>query len=104
MIHHIVMLDLQKEHDCNERAAIMLGLDALRVNLAGFESFAHGPNRDFEKLSPDCTYVFICCFSDETALRRYLGDPAHQALGQRLIALCEGGLAGLRVVDMQVAQ
>jgi hypothetical protein len=104
MIHHIVMLDLQKELDRKERAAIMLGLDALRADLAGFESFAHGPNRDFEMLSPDCTYVFICGFTDETALHRYLTDPSHQALGRRLIALCKDGLAGLRVVDMQVAQ
>lgn len=104
MIHHIVMLDLPNDQHRAECAAIMQGLDALRSDLEGFESFVHGPNRDFEKLSPDCSYAFTCSFLDEIALHRYLVDPEHQALGRRLIAICKGGLAGLRVVDMEEGQ
>jgi hypothetical protein len=104
MIHHIVMLDLHASHDHEERAAIMQGLDALRSDLEGFERFAHGPNRDYEKLSPDCSYVFTCSFADEAGLQRYLADQKHQALGRRLIAICNGGLSGLCVVDMEEVQ
>ena len=102
MIHHIVSLDLREDHDPAELAAIMAGLDDLRNELPGFEGFAHGPNRDFEGMSPDCAYVFICRFSGEDVSRRYLVHPGHTRLGARLVALCKGGVEGIRVMDMDV--
>ncbi len=104
MIHHIVMCTLKAGYDCGELDSVMQGLETLREHHPGFIDFAHGPNRDFEGLSPDCTYAFIGQFSDASALKHYAEDPGHQALGQRLLALCAGGRAGLRVVDMDVAQ
>lgn len=103
MIHHIVLLDLKADHDPAELAAIMTGLDALRNEITGFVGLTHGPNRDFEGMSPHCSYAFVCLFTDESVSRHYIVHPGHNALGRRLVDLCKGGVAGIRVIDMEVA-
>ncbi len=103
MIRHIVLLDLPEGHDQDELGAIMAGLDALQGKIAGLSRFCHGRNRDFEGMSPDCAYGFICEFDDETTSQAYLAHADHQALGARLVALCKGGAAGVIVIDLDVA-
>ncbi len=103
MIRHIVLLDLAEGYDPAELAAVMAGLDALRGQIDGYLGFAHGPNRDFEGMSPDCAYAFTCDFDGPATSQAYLVNPDHQALGARLVALCKGGAAGITVVDIEVA-
>ena len=100
MIKHVVMLHLRADYDSAELVAVMAGLDGLEI--PGFTDFAHGVNRDLENKTPDYPYGFICTFNDLDALRRYQADPVHQALGQRLVALCAGGAAGIMVMDLDV--
>jgi len=103
VIRHIVLLDLIPDYDRDALQSIMTGLDGLRGVIAGFDYFAHGPNRDFEAMSPDCAYAFTCDFQDEAVSRAYLADPTHQALGARLVAMCQDGAKGITVIDMDGA-
>ena len=103
MIRHIVMLNLADDHDPQELAAVMAGLDGLRDQIAGYRAFAHGPNRDFEGMSPDCAYAFSCDFDGPETSQAYLVNADHQALGARLVAMCKGGAAGITVVDIEVS-
>ncbi len=103
MIKHLVLLDLPTAYDRSELQSIMTGLDGMRTKLAGFTQFEHGPNRDFEGMSPSCSYSFICKFADENTSRAYIVDPDHNAFGQRLVELCNGGVKGITVVDMDIA-
>ena len=103
MIRHIVLLDLPSGFDQVELAEIMERLDALRGTISGFAHFEHGVNRDFESMSKDCTYGFICHFADKDSAHRYLVDPDHKALGQRLVSLCRDGVQGIKVIDMELA-
>lgn len=99
MIRHIVMLNLPAGYDVDALAGIMDGLADL--DLTGFDRFEHGPNRDLENRTPDYPYGFICTFADLAALQRYAADPAHQALGSRLVTLCGGG-ERIMVMDLDV--
>ena len=99
MIQHIVMLRLKPDADPAELAAVMQGLGAL--GLAGFTGFQHGPNRDYEAKTQDYPYGFIGTFTDADAVATYAADPRHQALGGRLVALCEGGGDGIMVMDIE---
>lgn len=103
MMRHIVLLDLPVDYDQGALAEIMDGLDALRAKLPGFVHFEHGVNKDFENMSKDCSYGFICHFADENTSHSYLADPDHQALGQRLVGLCRGGVQGIKVIDLALA-
>ncbi len=104
MIKHIVMLDLAADHDPAELQLVMTGLDDLRHSVSGFTHFEHGENRDFENMSPSCSYLFICHFDGEDTSRAYLVNKDHQALGKRLVGLCKGGVSGVTVVDLDVAE
>ena len=104
MIKHVVMLNLAPDHDPEELNTVMIGLDNLRHSVAGFTHFEHGKNRDFENMSPHCSYLFICHFDGEDTSRAYLVNKDHQALGKRLVGLCKGGVSGVTVVDLEVAE
>lgn len=103
MIDHIVMLNLAEGHAPAELAAIMDGLLGLVGDMPGLVSVAHGPNIDLEHKSPDYPYGFIVQFTDRAALEAYAVDPRHQALGARLVALCNGGGDGILVIDLERA-
>lgn len=100
MIQHVVMLNTRQDHDPAELTDVMVGLGELQID--GFNGFQHGPNKDLELKSQDYPYGFICTFQDEAALRRYASNPDHQALGARLVALCNGGADGIMVMDLAV--
>lgn len=104
MIRHIVLLDLPEGYDTKELGTVMDGLAALQGQIAGFTAFAHGPNRDFETMSPYCAYAFTCDFDSAETSHAYLANSDHQALGARLVALCRGGAAGITVIDMETGQ
>ena len=103
MIRHIVLLDLSQDHDAGALARVMDGLDRLRSAIPGYVGFAHGPNRDFEAMSPHCAYAFTCDFADEATSHAYIANEAHRALGAQLVAMCRGGAKGITVVDMAVS-
>ena len=100
MIEHIVMMKLSKNHDTTELAAVMAGLADLMTRLPGAGRFVLGPNRDFENLSPGFSAGFIGTFDSPAALATYADHPDHKALATRLVALCEGGVAGIMVFDL----
>lgn len=100
VIKHIVMLHLREGYDAALLQSLMSGLSVLRI--AGFTSFKHGPNRDIEGKSANYPYGFIATFDDLSALHRYAVDPSHQALGARLVEMCEDGHNGIMVMDIDV--
>jgi len=103
VIRHVVMLSLRDDASAAELAEVMARLGALGATLDGLEGFAHGPNRDFERKSQGYPYGFICTFKDADALKAYADNPVHQALGARLVAMCNGGGDGIMVMDIEVA-
>ena len=104
MIRHIVLLDLPPNYDRIELAEVMAGINDLQGAIAGFTHFEHGPNKDFEGMSKDCAYSFTCHFDNEDTSREYIVNPGHNALGQRLVNLCNGGVKGITVVDMALVE
>jgi hypothetical protein len=103
MIKHIVLLDLSPEFDRAELIAVLEDLDALRPRIDGFVKLDHGPNKNFEGMSEGCAYVLICHFANEDTSRQFIIHPEHNALGQRLVNICRGGIKGITVVDMDLA-
>ena len=100
MIQHIVMLRLSEDADPTELADVMDSLASL--DLPGFVGFQHGANLDFERKTQDYLYGFIATFTDAAAVADYASDPGHQALGGRLVAMCDGGGDGIMVMDLDL--
>ena len=102
MILHSVFCALRPDRNPAELAAVMAGLAALPLD--GLRAFMHGPNIDAEGKSPGHPYGFVATFTDRAALARYAADPAHRALGARLVALCSGGGDGIVVYDIDAVR
>lgn len=102
MIRHIVLLDLPRGYDSAALEVLMAGLSGLQSKIAGFVGFNHGINRDFEQMSTRYAYGFICDFADQATSQAYLSDPEHQALGAQLAGLCNGGVDGIMVIDLDL--
>ncbi|SEW46348.1 Stress responsive A/B Barrel Domain [Cognatiyoonia koreensis] len=101
-ILHVVMLRLAPDTPAANLESVMSGLAALQKDVPGFLEFAHGPNRDFEKKSPEYAYGFQCSFADKDALQSYADNPTHKQLGAKLVAMCVDGANGIWVADIEV--
>ena len=99
MIRHIVLARFRDTTPESEIAAILAELDALRAHLPGMLNFHGGANVSPEGLARGYSHAFTVDFADAAARDAYLADPAHKAAGGRLVAACEGGVAGILVVD-----
>jgi len=103
MIRHTVLLRLPPTMPLATIATLMDELGALSDHIPNILDFAHGPNVSVE---PDVihgfTYAFWFDFTDAPARDVYLEDPAHKAVGAKLVAAVEGGVSGLVVLDMQI--
>ncbi|WP_299612825.1 Dabb family protein [uncultured Tateyamaria sp.] len=100
MIRHCVFLKLKPKADSAKLDKIMLDLEDLVRRLKGCSDFRAGPNRDYEGKTPDYPYGFTLDAENAAALAAYAVDPEHQALGARLVALCQGGADGITVFDI----
>ena len=101
MILHCVLLDLRDDAGA-ELADAMVRLRGLVGVIPGMTAFRHGPNRDFEGLSKDYAYGFVVEFDKASDLQGYAEHPEHKAIGEVLVSLCAGGVAGIQVSDIEV--
>lgn len=102
MIRHCVMLDVPSAA-LMELEAVLRDLEKLTQSLPGISGFVAGPNRDFEGKTPGYSYGFTLDAEDAVALQSYADDPAHQAIGRQLVALCPKGGNGILVYDLEAA-
>ena len=100
MIRHLVLVRPGKDVAPGALDAAFAAIAALQEHIPGMLSFTALTNT-----SPETPVVhgflagFAVEFADVEARDRYLVDPAHQAAGKSLVALCEDGPAGLLVFD-----
>lgn len=101
MIRHIVALRFRAGTTPATKAALYHDLAALRGHVGGILDFRHFDNVSVERqLVRGFDDLFWFDFRDTAARDAYLADPAHQAVGARLVAELEGGAEGLFVFDV----
>jgi hypothetical protein len=100
MIRHLVALKFREGTSAGTKTALYADLGALRGHLSGILDFRTAVN-----VSPEDEVVrgfrdlFWFDFRDAAARDAYLADPAHRAVGARLVAETEGGPDGVLVID-----
>lgn len=103
MIRHCVFVKFRPDVSADERADIYAGLNALVGRIDGLLRAHFGANVSPEGQAKGFDDGFIMDLTDPAARDRYLADPAHKAAGARLVAALDGGVAGLLVFDMEIA-
>lgn len=101
MIKHCVFVNFRSEISSEARKDIFAKLSELVEEIDGMIDFAAGPNRDFEKKSQDFSDGLVASFADAAALATYADHPKHVELARALVAMCEGGMDGILVFDIE---
>ena len=102
MILHCVFLRFKSAVQATEKQAIYDSIRALADVIPGMNDVQSGPDVSPEGLNGGFRDGFIVRFENAEARDTYLVHPDHVAAGDRIVALTDGGLAGLMVFDMDV--
>ncbi|MBP2547730.1 hypothetical protein J2858_000623 [Neorhizobium galegae] len=102
MILHCVFLRLKSALGTADKQSIFDAVLALKDIIPGIVSIKVGPNVSPEGLSGGFQDGFAVTFETADARDAYLIHPDHKAVGERIVAACDGGLAGLLVFDLEV--
>jgi len=103
MIRHIVLTKFKPETDERKIRAIYSRLSDLTDQLDGAKNFTGGRSESPENLERGYTHAFTIDFDGWAALNHYAGHPEHQALGAELQANAVGGIDGILVLDINLA-
>lgn len=102
MILHCVFLRLKAATTPDEKQSLFDAVVALKQVIPGIVDIKYGPNVSPEGLHGGFVDGFVVTFESPEARDAYLPHPAHVAVGERIIASIDGGLAGLMVFDLNV--
>lgn len=102
MIRHIVLTRFRPDTPEATIAALYADLAALTAQLPGARGFIGGRSTSPERIERGYHHGFVVDFESWADLKTYADHPEHQALGARLVALAEGGLDGVLVLDIDV--
>ena len=103
MIRHIVAVHFRPEISVPQKAGFYAALQALSGHLTGILDF-----RSFANVSPEAPVIhgfmdlFWIDFQNAAARDAYLVDPGHRAIGAKLVAAAQGGVAGIQVLDVEL--
>ncbi|MEI2299063.1 Dabb family protein [Ensifer sp. MJa1] len=104
MIRHCVFIRFRPEISSEEKAAIFAEIAALKARLRGFLAAHIGANVSPEEgMDKGFGEGFIVDFTDAAARDAYLEDEEHRKTGAKIVAAAEGGIAGIFVYDLEIA-
>jgi hypothetical protein len=99
MIRHTVLLKVHSDVTESEIADVFTALKNLESEIPGILSITAGKDNSPEGLRRGHTHGFTVDFDSAESRDAYLPHPAHQNVGARIVAICEGGVDGITVVD-----
>ena len=103
MIRHIVLVKFEEHLGQAEIDDIFDELHAIESQIDGMISITSGRSESPEKIERGYMHGFVVDFQDWAALEAYQDHQAHKKLGARLVANAIGGLDGILVFDLPVA-
>lgn len=104
MIRHIVLIRFQPDVSEAAIAAMFAELHDIQDKIPGVLAITAGRSESPEQIERGYMHGFVVDFADWQALQTYQDHPAHQALGVQLVAAAAGGIDGILVFDLPVAQ
>jgi len=100
MIRHIVLTKFKADAAESDIAAVYAGLAEVTARLGSARNFGGGRSESPEQIERGYRHGFTVDFESWDDLAAYADDPEHKALGERLVALAEGGVDGVLVLDI----
>ena len=105
MIRHCVFIRFKASVTKAEKDAMFAEIAALKPRLEGFLAVHIGRNVSPEAgMDKGHSEGFIVDFDTAASRDAYLADPEHQTTGAKLVAAAEGGVNGILVYDLEIAE
>ena len=101
MILHCVFLRFKSALQSSDKQALYEEVEALKSVVPGMLEVKYGPNVSPEGLNGGFRDGFVVTFEHADARDAYLVHPEHVAVGERIVASTDGGLAGLLIFDLE---
>ncbi|WP_245258829.1 MULTISPECIES: Dabb family protein [unclassified Chelatococcus] len=102
-VRHVVLVRFATGTEQGEIEAVFDALANLRAVVPGMLGFEGGHDTSPEGLARGYTHGFVVDFADAAARDAYLAHPDHKVAGAALVALCEGGIDGILVLDFELS-
>lgn len=104
MIRHCVFIHFKPSVTEQDKAGLYAEIADLKARMPGLRAVHVGPNVSPET-GMDKGYAegFMVDFDGPAARDAYLADAEHRRTGERIVAASEGGLRGIIVYDLEIA-
>ena len=104
MVRHIVLIKFKPGVTEAAVSALWDELRAIEGKVPGLGAIHAGRSESPEKIERGYMHGFTVDFTDWDALAAYQAHPDHRALGAKLVANAVGGLDGILVFDLAMAE
>jgi hypothetical protein len=105
MIRHCVFIKFHPNVAVSEKKQIYSEISGLKARLAGLLAVHIGDNNSPEAgMDKGFSEGFMVDFSDAAARDAYLADSEHRLTGAKIVAAAQGGIAGILVYDIEIAE
>lgn len=101
MIHHLVLLKIRKDVKKSDVEQVFRELAGLKDKIPGLASFAGGPYSSPEGVNKGYDWGFSMTFVDAKSRDAYLPHPEHEKVKAKVLAILDGGLAGVVAFDFE---
>ena len=104
MIRHCVFVRFRSDIPQAEKDAIFAEISALKARLPGFIAAHAGANVSPETgMDKGYSDGFIVDFDGPASRDAYLDDAEHERIGARIVKAAAGGVEGILVYDLEIA-
>lgn len=98
-VKHVVLMKVRPETPVAQTDKIFRDLAGLVGQVPGLLDFSGGAYSTTENLNQGFTHGFVMTFADEASRDGYLPHPLHEFVKGQIVAVLEGGLAGVIAFD-----
>lgn len=103
-VKHVVLMKVRSQTPVEQIEKIFRDLAGLVGQVPGLLDFSGGPYCSTEGLSQGFTHGFVMTFADEASRDGYLPHPLHEQVKGQIVAVLDGGLAGVVAFDWLAAK
>ena len=98
-VKHIVLMKVRPETPTAQTDKIFRDLASLVGQVQGLLDFSGGAYSTIEGLNQGFSHGFVMTFADEASRDGYLPHPLHEFVKSQIVAVLDGGLAGVIAFD-----
>ena len=99
MIVHMVILKVKRTVAAKDVERVFEAIGALKGEIPGILSYSWGAYSSPECMQRGYTHGFCMTFTDAQARDASLPHPKHEAVKQKVLAILDGGIAGVLAFD-----